>query len=59
MSRDQALPLVQRLLDGDIASEAEGEEIWDALHRGLACPHIREYVYWDFDPGLSAHKIID
>ncbi|MEV0745812.1 e9imm peptide [Streptomyces sp. NPDC050273] len=59
MSRDQALPLVQRLLDGDIASEAEGDEILDALCCGLGCPHISDYIYWDFDPALSADKIID
>ncbi|WP_371612583.1 e9imm peptide [Streptomyces clavifer] len=59
MSRDEALPLVQRLLDGDIASEAQGDEILDALHRGLACPHISDYIYWDFNPDLSAAKIVD
>ncbi|MEU9201419.1 e9imm peptide [Streptomyces sp. NPDC048332] len=59
MSRDEALLLVQRLLDGDTASEAEGDEILDALCRGLACPHLSDYIYWDFEPGLSADKIID
>ncbi|MFD7715429.1 e9imm peptide [Streptomyces sp. NPDC059814] len=59
MSRDEALPLVQRLLDGNIASEAEGDEILDALHRGLACPHLSDYIYWDLDPDLSADKIVD
>ncbi|MDF6043802.1 e9imm peptide [Streptomyces sp. JH14] len=59
MSRAEALPLVQRLLDCDIANEAEGDEILDALHRGLACPHVSDYIYWDFDPELSAEKIVD
>ncbi|MEU1435008.1 e9imm peptide [Streptomyces sp. NPDC005786] len=59
MSRDEALPLVQRLLDGDIASEAEGDEILDALHRGLACPHISDHIYWDADPNLNAERIVD
>lgn len=59
MSRAQALPLVQRLLDDDIASEAEGAEILDALHRGLACSHVSDYIYWDFDPDPSADRIVD
>lgn len=59
MSRDEALPLVQRLLGGDITSEAEGDEILDALCRGLACPHLSDYICWDFEPDLSADKIVD
>ncbi|MFC9477890.1 e9imm peptide [Streptomyces griseus] len=59
MSRDEALLLVQRLLDGDTASEAEGDQILGVLHRGLACPHLSDYIYWDFDPDLSAAKIVD
>ncbi|WP_326628601.1 MULTISPECIES: e9imm peptide [unclassified Streptomyces] len=59
MSRDDAVPLVQLLLNADVADEAEGEEILDALQRGLACPHISHYIYWDFDPELSAEKIVD
>ncbi|MFJ2708017.1 e9imm peptide [Streptomyces sp. NPDC087428] len=59
MSRDEALPLVQRLLGGDVTSEAEGNEILDALCRGLACPHLSDYIYWDFEPDLSAAKVVD
>ncbi|MFJ6510158.1 e9imm peptide [Streptomyces sp. NPDC091406] len=43
MSRDEALFLVRRLLND--ADEAEADEILDALHRGLACPHVGDYVY--------------
>ncbi|MEU2248225.1 e9imm peptide [Streptomyces sp. NPDC019224] len=59
MSREEALPLIQRLLDGDVADEAEDSAILDALHRGLGCPHISDYIYWDFDPDLSADKVVD
>ncbi|MET9587668.1 e9imm peptide [Streptomyces sp. NPDC006539] len=59
MSREEALPLVQRLLTGDLASEAEGDEILDALERGLACPHVSDYIYWDADPDLNAERIVD
>ncbi|MEV7638387.1 e9imm peptide [Streptomyces rubiginosohelvolus] len=54
MSRDEALLLVRRLLnDSGETGEAEADEILDALERGLACPHISDYVYWplpDSDP---------
>ncbi|APS23679.1 hypothetical protein TK78_16160 [Streptomyces sp. Tue 6075] len=61
MSRDEALSLVRRLLDdtGD-TSKAEADEILDSLERGLACPHISDYIYWhlpDSDP--APEEIVD
>ncbi|WP_240646810.1 e9imm peptide [Streptomyces globisporus] len=61
MSRDEALSLVRRLLNdtGD-TGEAEADEILDALERGLACPHISDYIYWplpDSDP--TPEEIVD
>ncbi|MFF0432366.1 hypothetical protein ACFYU9_09120 [Streptomyces sp. NPDC004327] len=29
------------------------------LQRGLACPHVSDYIFWDFDPELTAEKIVD
>lgn len=59
MTRDEAIPLVQRLLDVDTSDEAEDAEILDTLERGLVCPHISDYIYWDPDPELSAEKVVD
>ncbi|MFD9969716.1 e9imm peptide [Streptomyces sp. NPDC059011] len=59
MSRDEAIPLVQRLLDADTADEAEHSEILNALRRGLMCPHISDYIYWDTEPESSAASIVD
>ncbi|WP_406270361.1 e9imm peptide [Streptomyces sp. NBC_00191] len=59
MTRDEAIPLVQRLLDVDTADEAEHAEILDILERGLMCPHISDYIYWNADPELSAEKVVD
>ncbi|WP_318197564.1 e9imm peptide [Streptomyces sp. MCL20-2] len=61
MGRDEALSLVRRLLNdtGD-TGEAEADEILDALERGLACPHISDYIYWplpDSDP--TPEEIVD
>ncbi|WP_406389310.1 hypothetical protein [Streptomyces sp. NBC_00211] len=58
LTRDEAVLLVQRLLDGD-ATEPETDKIIATLQRGLACPHISNYMYWDFDPALSAEKVVD
>lgn len=57
MSREEALSLVRRLLDG--AEEAEGDEILDALERGLACPHVGDYIYWSTDPDSDPEQIVD
>ncbi|MDX3379573.1 e9imm peptide [Streptomyces sp. ME02-6991-2A] len=59
MSREEALLLVQRLLNADDVGEAEGDEIVEALERGLACPHISDYIYWDADPEPNAERIVD
>ncbi|MEU6951978.1 e9imm peptide [Streptomyces sp. NPDC045714] len=56
-SRDEALSLLRRLLNG--ADEAEGDEILDALERGLVCPHISDSIYWGPDPGPSPEQIVD
>ncbi|MEV8003636.1 e9imm peptide [Streptomyces parvus] len=61
MSRDEALALVRHLLnDTDDISEAEADEILDALKRGLGCPHISDYVYWPL-PGSAPtpEEIVD
>ncbi|MFB7313115.1 e9imm peptide [Streptomyces sp. NPDC056192] len=53
-----AVPLVQRLMDV-VADESETGEILDALERGLVCPYISDYIYWDSDQELSAEEIVD
>ncbi|MET8631421.1 e9imm peptide [Streptomyces sp. NPDC004680] len=59
MSRDQAIALVQRLVNGDTANEAEDSDILEALERGLGCPHISDYIFWDYDPAFTAEKVVD
>ncbi|KAA6199441.1 e9imm peptide [Streptomyces parvus] len=61
MSRDEALSLVRRLrAESGETGEAEVDEILDALERGLACPHISDYVYWPL-PGTdpTPEEIVD
>ncbi|MFF5766845.1 e9imm peptide [Streptomyces tanashiensis] len=58
MSREEAIPLVQRLMDA-AASEDESSEILANLQRGLACLYISDYIFWDPDPELTAEKVVD
>jgi hypothetical protein len=59
MSREEAIHLVQQLMDADYDDEAEANELVAALERGLVCPPISDYIFWDFDPQLTAQKVVD
>ncbi|MFJ4520048.1 e9imm peptide [Streptomyces sp. NPDC088810] len=59
MSREEAILLVQRLMDADYADEAEADQLIAAVKRGLGCPHISDYIFWDLDPQLTAEKVVD
>ncbi|MFD5429276.1 e9imm peptide [Streptomyces sp. NPDC127084] len=59
MSRGEAIPLVQCLMDGSVTDEDQADAILDALQRGLACPHVSDYIFWDSDPELTAEKVVD
>ncbi|MEW5529952.1 e9imm peptide [Streptomyces virginiae] len=59
MTRDEAVELVQRLMDGSITDEAEADAALESLKVGLRCPHITDYIFWDFTPDLSAEKVVD
>ncbi|MEF9882704.1 e9imm peptide [Streptomyces sp. P9-A4] len=58
MSREEAIPLVERLMGAE-ASEDESSEILATLERGLACPHISDYIFWGPDPELTPEKVVD
>ncbi|WP_328377408.1 e9imm peptide [Streptomyces sp. NBC_00440] len=59
MSREEAVRLARRLMEADIATEAGADELLDALARGLACPHVADYIFWDFNPNLPAERVVD
>ncbi|MFB7977187.1 e9imm peptide [Streptomyces vinaceus] len=60
MTSEHAVHLVQLLMDGGTASEAEDDSIVEALQRGLRCPHIIDYI---FHPGPgpepTAEQVVD
>lgn len=57
MSREEAITLVQRLTAEGI-SEADQDELLEALARGLVCPHISDYIFWD-PAELTAEQVVD
>ncbi|KOU84764.1 MULTISPECIES: hypothetical protein [unclassified Streptomyces] len=59
MTRDEAVELVQHLMDGSITDDAEADAALESLKVGLRCPHISNYIFWDFDPALTADKVVD
>ncbi|MFJ8132525.1 e9imm peptide [Streptomyces hydrogenans] len=58
MPREEAILLVERLMNLETPEE-QSSEILTALQRGLACPHISDYVFWSSDPNLTPEKVID
>ncbi|MFJ7205265.1 e9imm peptide [Streptomyces sp. NPDC098789] len=59
MTREEAIHLVQQILDGTLTTESEVDAALESLHVGLRCPHIANYIYWDFDPDLTAEKVVN
>lgn len=61
MNRDEAIALVQRVMDVDYADEAEAGTLLEALDRAFGCPSgfVSELIFWP--PGnqeLSAAEVV-
>ncbi|MFG2473632.1 e9imm peptide [Streptomyces fagopyri] len=59
MGREEAVRLVRRLMTDDFAVEDEADDAIARLERGLVCPHVSDYIFWDADPELTAEKVVD
>ncbi|WP_406074761.1 e9imm peptide [Streptomyces virginiae] len=46
-------------MNGSITDEAEASAALESLRVGLGCPHISNYIFWDFAPDLTADKVVD
>ncbi|MFJ9941572.1 e9imm peptide [Streptomyces erythrochromogenes] len=46
-------------MDDSITDEAEASAALESLKVGLRCPHISNYIFWDFAPDLSADNVVD
>ncbi|MFJ4337769.1 e9imm peptide [Streptomyces sp. NPDC088915] len=58
MTREEAILLVERLMNPETPEE-ESSQILAALERGLSCPRISDYVFWDPDTDLTPEKVVD
>ncbi|MBC9714628.1 bacteriocin immunity protein [Streptomyces sp. TRM66268-LWL] len=59
MTRTEAIEIVERLMNGGFGTEAEDSAAIEALERGLVCPHVSDYIFWDFDPEQTPEKVVD
>ncbi|MFD7085391.1 e9imm peptide [Streptomyces sp. NPDC059918] len=60
MTREEAVHLVQLLMDGGTTSEAEDDSIIEALQQGLRCPHIIDYIFHPAPRAeLTAEQAVD
>ncbi|MEU9629275.1 e9imm peptide [Streptomyces luteogriseus] len=61
MSRADAVALVQRIMQGDHASDDEVDGWLDLLDRALACPsgHVGGLVFWPPERELTADEVVD
>ncbi|MGW6850317.1 hypothetical protein ACWGCK_16355 [Streptomyces virginiae] len=58
MTHAEAVELVQRLMNGSITDEPEASAALESLKAGLRCPHISNYIFSDFDPALTADRVV-
>ncbi|WP_446213461.1 hypothetical protein [Micromonospora sp. IBSANI012] len=60
LTRDEAIALVERIMRGDYADDAEADGWLDQLERDLACPDgsVSGLIFWT-DPQLTAAEVVD
>jgi len=58
LSREELIPLVQRLLDTDYNTEEEGESIIKKVENGVIDPYISSYIFWPKEE-MKAEQIVD
>ncbi|WP_234038809.1 e9imm peptide [Micromonospora coerulea] len=60
LTRDEAIVLVERIMRGDYADDAEADGWLDQLERDLVCPDgsVSGLIFWT-DPELTAAEVVD
>ncbi len=61
MSRNEAVALVQRIMDADYTSEEEADGWLDMLDRALACPtgHVSDLIFCPPERDPAAAEVVD
>lgn len=58
LSRDEAIALVDRIMSGAYADDAELDQWLTRLERDLGCPHVSDLIFWA-EPALSAPDVVE
>ncbi|MFC5148902.1 e9imm peptide [Streptomyces aureoversilis] len=60
MSREEAIALVQRIMNADFATEDEVNGWLETLDGALGCPsgHVSDLIFWPPDGELSAGEVV-
>ncbi|MBS2538197.1 hypothetical protein KGQ20_36145 [Catenulispora sp. NF23] len=61
MTRDEAVALVQRVMDADYADDDEVGDLLEALDRALGCPsgYLSDLIFWPAGAVPTAPEIVD
>ena len=61
MTRDEAVALVQRIMDADYADESEASAWLDALSKAFGCPsgYVSDLIFWPAGSAPTAAEVVD
>ncbi|WP_327736464.1 e9imm peptide [Streptomyces nojiriensis] len=61
MTRESAIAMVQKILDGDCYNDAEIDRTLEALDRGLGCPsgYASDLIYSPDGPEPTAAEVVE
>lgn len=61
MTRDEAVALVQRVMDADYGDDDEAGDLLEALDRGLGCPsgYLSDLIFWPAGAAPTAPEVVD
>lgn len=61
MTRESAVAMVQKIMDGDCADDAEIDRALETLDRGLGCPsgYVSNLIYWPDGPEPTAAEVVE
>ncbi|WP_431904845.1 hypothetical protein [Nonomuraea sp. bgisy101] len=61
LSREEAVVIVQRIMDVDYADDREADLLLEALARSLGCPqgYVSDLIFWPKGPEPTAEQVVD
>jgi hypothetical protein len=61
MTRDEAVVMVQRIMDADCEGEGEADSWLEVLGRAFGCPsgYLSNLIFWPVGGDLTAAEVVD